>query len=147
MGKTVQELMIAKVVKLREQDPIYEAVAKIAEDRETMIACVVDQEDRLKGIITPREVLKAVAVCEYETVSYPFFGPEILHLLSSKYAKDIMCAPISVLAQDEADKAIEIMLAQGFYEVPVVDERARVIGAITYFDIITSSINCLKGLS
>ena len=145
MKKLVKELMTRKFVKLNEEDLIYQAVEKIAADRETLIACVVDRDGKLKGIITPREVLKTVEVREFETVRYPFFeGAEILGLLTSKYAKDMMSAPISVREDDEVEKAINIMLDYGFYEVPVVDEEGRVLGEINYFNIIISSIEYLK---
>jgi CBS domain-containing protein len=145
MKKLVKELMTRKFVKLHEEDLIYQAVEKIAADRETLIACVVDRDDKLKGIITPREVLKTVEVREFETVRYPFFeGAEILGLLTSKYAKDMMSAPISVREDDEVEKAINIMLDAGFYEVPVVDKEGRVLGEINYFTIVTSSIEYLK---
>ena len=52
MSKLVIELMIDKFVKVYEYDQIFEAVAKVAEDCETLLACVVDSEGRLKGIIT-----------------------------------------------------------------------------------------------
>ena len=145
MKKLVKELMTRKFVKLNEEDLIYQAVEKIAADRETLIACVVDRDGKLKGIITPREVLKTVEVREFETVRYPFFeGAEILGLLTSKYAKDMMSAPISVREDDEVEKAINIMLDAGFYEVPVVDKEGRVLGEINYFTIIISSIEYLK---
>lgn len=146
MKKLVKELMTRKFVQLHEEDLIYQAVEKIAADRETLIACVVDRDGKLKGIITPREVLKTVEVREFETVRYPFFeGAEILGLLTSKYAKDMMSAPISVREDDEVEKAINIMLDEGFYEVPVVDKEGRVLGEINYFNIIISSIDYLKG--
>lgn len=145
MKKSVKELMIRKFVKIHEEEPIYQAVEKIAADRETLIACVVDGDDKLKGIITPREVLKTVEVREFETTRYPFFeGAEVLALLASKYAKDMMSAPVSVKEDDEIEKAINIMLDEGFYEVPVVDEEGRVLGEINYFNIIISSIDYLK---
>ncbi len=146
MKKLVKELMTRKFVKLHEEDLIYQAVEKIAADRETLIACVVDSDGKLKGIITPREVLKTVEVREFETVRYPFFeGAEILGLLTSKYAKDMMSAPISVREDDEVETAINIMLDYGFYEVPVVDSEERVLGEINYFGIIINSIEYLKG--
>jgi CBS domain-containing protein len=145
MTKLVRELMMRKFVKLHEDEPIYQAVEKIAADRETMLACVVDKDGKLKGIITPREVLKTVEVREFETTRYPFFeGAEILGLLTSKYAKDMMSAPICVREDDEIEEAINIMLDCGFYEVPVVDEEGRVLGEINYFNIIISSIEYLK---
>lgn len=145
MRKLVKELMIEKFVAVNEADRIYEAVAKIAEDRETLLACVVDKEGRLKGIITPGELLKAVAVHEYGAIRHPFFeGPQVLHLLTSRYVGDIMSAPISVKADDEIEKAIAIMIDKGFYEVPVVDSKGKLIGEINYFGIITSSIEHWK---
>ena len=145
MTKVVKELMVRKFVRIHEDEPIYQAVEKIAVDRETLIACVVDKDGKLKGIISPRELLKTVEVREFETVRYPFFeAAEILGLLTSKYAKDIMCAPRSVMEDDEVEKAIDIMLDCGFCEVPVVDQEGRVIGEINYLDIISSSIDYLK---
>jgi len=145
MCELVKELMIDKFVKVHEDDQIFEAVAKVAEDCETLLACVVDNKGRLKGIITPNELLKAVEVSEYGVTRRPFFsGREVLHLLSSRYARDIMSAPISVKADDDVEKAIDIMLDKGFYEVPVVDRAGRVIGEINYFSVITSSIEHCK---
>ena len=145
MKKNVKDLMSSKFVEVAEQDQISQVVVKIAEDKETMLACVLDEEGRLKGIITPKEVLRAVEIREFGTIRRPFFeGPEILHILSSKYAKDIMSSPVSVKPEDSVDKAIDIMLDKGFYEVPVVDEEGKIVGLIDYFSIITSSMEYLR---
>ena len=145
MKKNVKDLMSSKFVKVAEQDQISQVVVKIAEDKETMLACVLDEEGRLKGIITPKEVLRAVEIREFGTIRRPFFeGPEILRILSSKYAKDIMSSPVSVKPEDSVDKAIDIMLDKGFYEVPVVDEQGEIVGLINYFSIITSSMEYLR---
>jgi len=145
MKKNVKDLMSSKFVKVAEQDQISQVVVKIAKDKETMLACVLDEEGKLKGIITPKEVLRAVEIREFGTIRRPFFeGPEILRILSSKYAKDIMSPPVSVKPEDSVDKAIDIMLDKGFYEVPVVDEQGKMLGVINYFGIITSSMEYLK---
>ena len=141
MTKLVKDLMIQKFVKVIEDEPIFEAAAKVAEDCETLLACVVDKKDRLVGIITPKELLKAAEVCEYGGTRHPLFSArEALHLLTSRYARDIMSAPVSVRADDEAQKAIDIMIANNFFEVPVVDNEKRVIGEVNYFGIISSSV-------
>jgi len=145
MKKNVKDLMSSKFVKVAEQDQISQVVVKIVEDKETMLACVLDEEGRLKGIITPKEVLRAVEIREFGTIRRPFFeGPEILHILSSKYAKDIMSPPVSVKPEDSVDRAIDIMLDKGFYEVPVVDEEGKIVGLIDYFSILTSSMEYLR---
>jgi len=145
MKKNVKDLMSSKFVKVAEQDQISQVVVKIAKDKETMLACVLDEEGKLKGIITPKEVLRAVEIREFGTIRRPFFeGPEILRILSSKYAKDIMSPPVSVKPKDNVDKAIDIMLDKGFYEVPVVDKQGKIVGLINYFSIITSSVEYLR---
>lgn len=145
MKGKAKDLMIDKFVSIGEKEPIYEVVKKVAEDRETMIACVVDEKKRLRGLITPKDLLKVVEVRGYGVIKQPRFeGPEALHLLTSRYARDIMCAPISVREDDEVLKAISIMVDEGFYEVPVVDEEQRVKGVVNYFDVIVSSVEHLK---
>ena len=145
MKKTVRELATDNCVRVSPKDRIYETVEKIAEDKETMLACVVDEEGILRGIISPDELLKAVEVREYGTTRYPFFeGPAVLHLLTSRHAEDIMSGPISVKADDEVEEAINIMLDEGFYEVPVTDEDGKLIGEVSFFSIIASSIDHLR---
>ena len=145
MKESVKNLITSKFVRVAEEDPLSQVVIKIAEDRETMLACVLDEENKLKGIITPKEILQTVELRKFGTIRHPFFGgPEILHLLASKYAKDIMSPPVSVKLSDGVDRAINIMLDRGFYEVPVLDDQGKIIGAINYFSIITSSVEYLK---
>ncbi len=145
MKKSVKDLISSKFVKVAEEDQLSQVVVKIAKDKETMLACVLDEEGKLKGIITPKEVLRAVEIREFGTIRRPFFeGREILRILSSKYAKDIMSSPVSVKPEDSVDKAINIMLDKGFYEVPVVDEQEKMLGVINYFGIITNSMEYLK---
>jgi CBS-domain-containing membrane protein len=145
MKKSVKDLITSKFVRIAEEESLSQVVVKIAEDKETMLACVLDKENKLKGIITPKEILQAVELREFGTIGQPFFkGPRILYILSSKYAKDIMSPPVSVKLSDGMEKAIEIMLDKGFYEVPVVDEQGKMIGEVNYFSIITSSLEYLK---
>lgn len=145
MKRSIKDLMTSKFLSVAEEEPLSQVVAKIARDKENMLACVLDKESRLKGIITPKEILQAVELREFGTIRYPFFeGPEILHLLSSKYARDIMSPPVSVNLDDGVEKAINIMLDKGFYEVPAVDEQGKMIGEVSYFSIISSSLEYLK---
>lgn len=50
MNRPVKELMTKKYVKISEEDTLSEIVLRIAKDKETMLACVVDKNDTLKGI-------------------------------------------------------------------------------------------------
>ena len=84
--------------------------------------------------------MEALEVREFGGIRGPFFaGPEVLHLLTSKYARDIMHAPVSVHVNDRVEEAINTMLDHDFYELPVVDNDMKVIGEISYFDIILNA--------
>ena len=145
MNKSVGELMTTECNTLSENTAIYEAVKKISSRIRGKIVCVLDKEGKLKGLLTPRDILQALEVRKFGGVRSRFFGgPEILHLLTSKYAKDIMSAPISVHVNDKVDDAINTMLDHGFYELPVVDKDRRVIGEISYFDILLNSLENQK---
>ena len=140
-SKTVKELMINKFVKVNQDDSLFEVATKVSEDRETLLACVVDKKDKLTGIITPKELLKAAEICEYGGSKHPFFSPrELLHLLTSRYAQDLMRDPISVKPDDTVQKAIDIMIDKGFYEIPVIDDENNIIGEINYLSVISTSV-------
>jgi CBS-domain-containing membrane protein len=140
MTKKVRELMIDKSVTVTEDEEIAEVVNKVIKDCETLLVCVVDKDDRLIGMITPRELLKAAEVGEYGNIRHPFFsGREALHLLSSDRARDIMSAPISVKPDDEVQTAIDLMLSNNLYEVPVVDKDGKVVGEINFLGIVSHS--------
>jgi len=145
MKKSIGELMTTECNTLAENTAIYEAVKKIATRIRGKIACVVDKEGTLKGLLTPRDILEALEVRKFGGIRGRFFGgPEILHFLTSKYAKDIMSAPISVHVNDGVEDAINTMLDHGFYELPVVDKDMKVIGEISYFDILLNSLEDQK---
>ncbi len=146
MKKKIKELMTTKLAKIHEDDSIYEAVAKIAEDRETLIACVVDKEDKLTGIISPKRVLKTLAVRTFEHIKYSLFlGPGMLYsLITAEYVKDIMNASVSVGPEDGIEKAIELMIEHDIPEIPVVDRQGQLLGVVNYNDIICCMGDYLK---
>jgi CBS-domain-containing membrane protein len=145
MAEKVREVMIPKFVKVMHDEPLNEVVTKIAEDRETMIACVVDEEGVLRGIIRPADLLKAVELREFHTQSYRLADRwEALRLMGSRTAADIMSPPVSMREEDNIDQAIGIMLSERVCELPVVDDKGRAIGEINYFGIITSAVDYLK---
>jgi len=140
MTKLVGDLMTTECNAVPEDAAIYEAVKKIAASKRSKIACVVDKEGKLKGLLTPRDILEILEVRKFGGVRGRFFaGPEVLHLLTSRYAKDIMSAPVSVHVNDGVEEAINTMLDHSFYELPVVDENMKVMGEISYFDILINS--------
>ena len=83
----------------------------------------VDARDTKNVIKTMRENTRLIWL---ETPTNPLL--KICDIAEiSKYAKDIMSFPVSVKPEDSVDKAIDIMLDKGFYEVPVVDEQGKIV--------------------
>jgi len=141
MPNLVGELMPTECNLVSEDAMIYEAVKKIASRKRGKIACVVDKEGKIKGLLTPSNILKMLEVSRFGGVRDRLFaGPEVLHFLTSKYAKDIMSGPVSVHVNDGVEEAINTMLDHGFYELPVVDENMKVVGEIGFFDILSDSL-------
>jgi CBS domain-containing protein len=145
MAKLVGELMKTEYTSVPEDAAIYEAVQKIAARKRGKIACVVNRKGELKGVLTPKDILEALEVRKFGVIKERYFvGPEILHFLTSKYAKDIMSAPVSVHVNENIEEAINTMLDHGFYELPVVDKEMKVIGEISYFDILIDALENQK---
>jgi CBS domain-containing protein len=142
--KLVKEFITEKITIISEESPIDEILEKIVEDRETTIACVVDDENKLKGIITPKKLLKGAQIRKYKSYRYPVSWGEIYGLIKSKNARDIMRAKVSVKPDDNIIDAITLMLENGFYEVPVVDDDEKVIGEINYFRILMDWIEYIR---
>jgi len=140
MEKLIEDLMTAEFIKVNENDEIHEVVSKIATMKSSLLVCVVDKEGKISGIITPKEILKAVEVCGYDQVKRPMLsGREVAHIMTSRYAKDIMSNPVFVHSDDDVQRAIDIMIDRSFYEVPVVDSDVKPIGLINYFAVVSSA--------
>jgi len=140
MKKTVENLMTSDFIKACEDELIYEVVSRVAAIKSSLLVCVVDKTGKITGVVTPREILKAVEICGYEGVKKPLFSErEVAHIMTSRYVKDIMSEPEFVKSGDDVQKAIDIMIDRRFYEVPVVDEALKPIGLINYFAVISNA--------
>lgn len=145
MVNQVGQLMKTEFTRVSEDTAISEAVKRIAAREKGKIACVVNSKGELRGVLTPRDILKAVEVRKFGGIRERYIvGPGMLHFLTSKYAKDIMSAPVSVHVNETIEEAINTMLDHDFYELPVVDKGMKVIGEISYFDILTDALKNKK---
>lgn len=144
MKSLVVDSMLRSFTSVSESSTVFEVIEKIAKSEKMMLLCVVDKEGRLAGVIPPRDVLELVVVRQFGRMRHPFFGPEVLHFLVAKNAAEVMSAPAYVRLDDDVEKAINIMLARGFYEVPVVDQESKVIGVIDYFSLVKGSLGYFK---
>jgi CBS-domain-containing membrane protein len=134
---SVRDLMITKYVRVRANDKISHVMFKLARDRETTVACVVDDNEKLKGIITPKRLLKSVQMAVFGRSRNPSFEwGEALTSLTASRAEDIMGPPLSVTPDYSIEDAIDLMLDKSIYELPVVDKSGKMLGGINFFQII-----------
>ncbi|MFC2022928.1 CBS domain-containing protein [Chloroflexota bacterium] len=139
MKARVEDLMTTKYVKVMVNDKISKVMSEIAQDRETMIACVVDEDGKLRGIITPRRLLKAVQMSSFSNTRDSYFAwEEALSSMTAKYAEDLMGPVISVTPNYSINDTIDLMLDKSLYELPVLDQSGRMLGEINFFHIIMS---------
>ena len=139
MKKRVEDLMTTKYVKVKVNDKISKVMSEIARDKETMVAYVADEDDKLRGIITPRRLLKAVQMSSFGHIRDSSFAwGEALSSMTAKYAEDLMTPVISVVPNQSISDTIDLMLDNSLYELPVVDQSGMIIGEVNFFHIIMS---------
>ncbi len=113
---TVSDLMVTAVVTVREDETLYEAHADMEMGAFRHLP-VLDARGRLVGILSDRDLLRALSRSEPTTIG------------------DVMTrAPLTVLADTDAHEAAEIMLDHRIGSLPVVGDDGALIGLITQTD-------------
>ncbi|WP_368505127.1 CBS domain-containing protein [Alkalihalophilus sp. As8PL] len=98
---------------------------------------VVDESNKLLGIITLKELLKVLAVRGgISSGEIPTRGKLLCYISANTTAKDIMRPPTSVKTTDSLEKALEIFVSHGLEELPVVDENNVVIGDLDAYELL-----------
>ncbi|HSQ62626.1 MAG TPA: chloride channel protein [Polyangiaceae bacterium] len=92
-----------------------EIVRRVAANTHQFVFPVVDDEQKLIGVVTTDEI----AVLQAE--------PELELLIN---ASDLMRNPIAVRAHDDLRTVFELMRAEGLREIPVLDEEGIVLGLV-----------------
>lgn len=147
----VREIMNTKVLVLRPEQTVGEA-SQIFNDNNISGAPVVDAADRLVGIITETDILKAIKPFEKRlSMVYPSlsimsitFKPQYkerelaltLEEIKKIRVEEVMTRDICVVGpEDSIQKAVLIMNGMGINRLPVV-EGTKVVGILTRGDII-----------
>ena len=109
---------------------IEEVIASVTQDSASRAVFVVDQERRLLGIISVREIL-AMLGGQYITES----GLRPARELLATRAADIMGPPYWVSPEDDLKEGLKIAVQGEVYDIPVVED-GRVIGNLDCLEII-----------
>ncbi len=124
---------ITKVVaKVHPKDKIDEVIKKVSRSKLSRAVYVVDDSDKLVGIIRMREILKILGM--------RYLQEDVFVLLSeilAKTAKDIMIEPVSVSVDDSVEDALRIAVRYDLEDVPVT-KRGKVVGDLNCFELLSS---------
>jgi acetoin utilization protein AcuB len=105
--------------------------SKVMKDKNISRIPVVDEEGKILGIISDRDI-KDASPSKATTLDMH----ELYYLLSEIKIKDIMTKKVVTIRQDETvEKAAVLMLEGHFGGLPVLDDDDRVVGIITDSDI------------
>jgi CBS domain-containing protein len=121
---TVHDVMKTNVLTVAPEDTIGEAAAKMTEA--DVGAVVVSDFGRLIGILTERDIMRAVARRTHSSVT------RVREWMTSD--------PITVPSSMDVEEAARTMLEHGFRHLPVVDE-GRPVGIVSLRDFARSTVS------
>ncbi|MBC17638.1 CBS domain containing membrane protein [Pseudodesulfovibrio profundus] len=113
------------------QDRSMMKASKLMKDKAVSCMPIVDDDDRLVGILSDRDI-KDASPSKATTLDMH----ELYYLLSDIKIKDIMTKKVVTIRPDETvEKAAVLMLEGHFGSLPVVDDDRKVVGIITDTDV------------
>jgi CBS domain-containing protein len=117
------ELMTGAVVSVAPEDTLGEAAERMAEDG--VGSAVVLDSGRLIGILTERDLLRAVA--------------GRVHTSEARVREWMTVDPMTATETTSADEAMRTMLEQGFRHLPVI-EGGRTIGVVSLRELMRTAM-------
>jgi|ERR1043165_1719357 acetoin utilization protein AcuB len=140
MGKynsmKVVDVMTKNPLSVNPSETVAQADELMAENRIRQLPVVKDRA--LIGIITDRDLR---AFLSGSLLS----APEERERALSTPISDVMTSdPLTVAPDDELQDAVELLLEEKIGGVPVVDESERLVGIVTYIDILRCFLSRLQ---
>jgi len=112
---TIADVMRPEFLEVAPEDTLGEVAERMT--AVNVGAVVVKDFGRLIGILTERDMLKAMAAR--------------VHTSEARVRQWMTEDPITTTADMDVDKAAQLMLANGFRHLPVVDENGQVTGVVS----------------
>jgi CBS domain-containing protein len=133
---TVEDVMTANPVTLGPGDTIAEAEEIMIEQGFRQIPVVSKKE--LVGIITDRDIRSFLG-------GQMFGAPEEREVAMNTGVATVMTTkPVSVEPEDDLSEVIELLIDRKVGGIPVVDEEQRLVGIVTYVDVLRRFLDLLE---
>lgn len=129
---------------VKEDEKITEIIKHYAENPSLRGIFVVDEQEKFKGAITRDDLLQwskfkigadlgsdVVAVDEINRYVYSTTAKDIMH----KYSSEAFVKP-----EDSVELALDMMLNEDTLAIPVIDEKKKIIGDVTFSEVLNAII-------
>jgi len=123
--------------------PISQAI-KLLENAGLSSLPVVDEEGRLVGVISERDIIRALVPEYMDMLHSASFLPSLdqlarkLREIGDHPVERYMTKEVVVAKLDDSDLYVaDIMLRRGLKQLPVVDEKGRLVGMVRRIDLLS----------
>lgn len=144
--KDAYRLVVKDPIVVRKDMHLREVIEMILAEPRTRSAYVVDENKKLIGMISLKQLLQAIEVCI--SISHSMESqPNTVKGKVNFYTKDTMFIPQVVHEEDTLLGALEIMISNEMEDLPVVDENGVLIGELNGFEILLMGRDIMSGMS
>ena len=140
--RDIRNLITHQASIVHRDDSLLKVAKKIVEDPKTRAVYVVDNNEKLVGIIPVIELVQYL-YSEYIPQEYILYRFPIL-LSGKPRAGDIMLPPVYVHDDEKITDAFIKMFKNNLKELPVVDENMHIIGDLNILEMIVAWIESVE---
>lgn len=144
MVEDLEDVLIGKPAKVHEGSVLKDAIEAITQSPTSRKVYVVDDKDKLKGVITIETLLRhtgyRMGVREGGMISFFKFLSGIL----KENVAEIMEKPVSVTKRHKLLDALQLMVEFHLNDLPIVDDEERIIGELHSLEILAHSKKIFK---
>jgi CBS domain-containing protein len=137
---TVSAIMHPEPIAVPRQATLLATAARMAE-RGVRHACVIDENRRVIGIISDRDVRRVLGHPKRALV--PNYVPAELRRLG---VEQVMSTPTTLSQDASIDQAVSLLLSGQFSALPVTDASGRLRGIVSYIDLLRHLRHVVAGV-
>ncbi len=116
-------------IRVKPDDKLEEVVKIVLEDPECYDVCVVDDDDRLVGVISISRLFQAIF---FHYVDTHLMTRHLIELSNCESASELMLTdPVVATESESVGGAIGKMVQHELSELPIVDAEGRLVGSIS----------------
>jgi CBS-domain-containing membrane protein len=124
----------SRYVLVKENDSIIDFFNTLSKGHDADYGFVVDEQGRLKGIVTPVQLLNFCKV-KLASGAEDMSSRELMKYLDAKDVRDIMMSAVSVRPSDNIRTALILMGRHNLETLPITDKDEKVLGDINFMEI------------